>query len=90
MADSFDLLADLQHPTGLSWREQRRELVSSLHTRNHSLFAHGFAPVDHAGWLQLWTTLGSFLHAAVAERSGQLSDGLILEQLPSSLEELLP
>ncbi|MFM8524911.1 MAG: TIGR02710 family CRISPR-associated CARF protein, partial [Cyanobacteriota bacterium] len=46
LADGFDLLADLGHPTGLEWQQRRAELINAINTRNSSLFAHGFQPVD--------------------------------------------
>jgi CRISPR-associated protein (TIGR02710 family) len=91
LADAYDLLADLGHPTGLSWRERRNEMVHVLNIRNNSLFAHGFAPIGYSGWRQLSQLLESFLHKAIDERrttTGVRTDPL--PQLPTCLSELDP
>lgn len=94
LADGFDLLSDLGHPTGLAWKQRRSELVNAINTRNESLFAHGFKPVDYSGWREIWNRLGGFLQAAIDQqrsllpsRSGAMD---ALRQLPSSLAELEP
>ncbi|MFM8525057.1 MAG: TIGR02710 family CRISPR-associated CARF protein [Cyanobacteriota bacterium] len=93
LADGFDLLADLGHPTGLNWRERRPELVNAINTRNRSLFAHGFQPIGYSGWRELSGHLGEFLQAAIqlqcqnhGNRSSQTTP---LPQLPASLSEML-
>jgi CRISPR-associated protein (TIGR02710 family) len=88
LTDAYELLADLGHPTGLRWRDQRNELVNSLQIRNHSLFAHGFASVDRKQWGELSSKLGGFLQAAIEQHSGGPGVGVRLAQLPTSLAEL--
>lgn len=95
LADGFDLLADLGHPTGLEWQQRRAELVDAIKTRNTSLFAHGFKPVDYSGWRELSSLLGGFLQAEIqrqnqnhGRRSG--AEARALPQLPTSLADLLP
>jgi CRISPR-associated protein (TIGR02710 family) len=94
LADGYDLLADLGHPTGLEWRQRRAALVNGIKTRNESLFAHGFKPVDYSGWRDLSELLGGFLQAAIEQHSQQHSGrsavGLTLPQFPTTLAELLP
>lgn len=94
LADGYDLLADLDHPTGLEWRHRRAELVNAIKTRNESLFAHGFRPVAYSGWRQLSELLGGFLQAAIERHSeangGRSGVGLTLPQFPTTLAELLP
>lgn len=94
LADGFDLLADLGHPTGLAWQQRRSELVNAIKTRNDSLFAHGFRPVDYGGWRELSDRLGGFLQGAIAQHSQRhpLRSGgsLTLPQFPTTLAELLP
>ena len=94
LADGYDLLADLDHPTGLEWRQRRSELVNAIKTRNDSLFAHGFKPVDYSGWRKLSDLLGGFLQAAIQHHSeangGRSTAGLTLSQFPTTLAELLP
>jgi CRISPR-associated protein (TIGR02710 family) len=88
LADSYDLLSDLGHPTGLYWLDQRKALVHSLNIRNESLFAHGFAPVGYEGWAELKSKLGAFLQTAIEKHAGVTGTGLILSQLPTTLDEL--
>jgi CRISPR-associated protein (TIGR02710 family) len=94
LADGFDLLADLGHPTGLEWRQMRSDLVNAIKTRNDSLFAHGFRPVDYSGWRQLSELLGGFLLAAIqrqsAQHGGQSAPGGAIPQFPATLDELIP
>lgn len=94
LADGFDLLADLGHPTGLAWGQRRSELLNALKTRNDSLFAHGFRPVDYSAWRELSGRLGGFLLEAIqrygAAHGGGSGATLALPQLPTSLAELLP
>jgi CRISPR-associated protein (TIGR02710 family) len=95
LADGFDLLADLGHPTGLEWRKRRSELVNAISTRNSSLFAHGFTPIDYSGWREIYNRLGGFLQAAIqrqSENHGTRNGGEVraLPQLPTSLADLLP
>ena len=92
LADAYDLLADLGHPTGLKWKQRRSEMVNVLEIRNKSLFAHGFSPVGYGGWRQLSGMLGDFLIEAVerhrTENNSGPSLGTKLPQLPCNLEEL--
>jgi len=94
LADGFDLLAGLGHPTGLEWQQRRSELVNAINTRNDSLFAHGFTPVDYNGWRELSSRLGGFLQAAIQRHIDAQLDhyatNLPLPQLPSSLKDLMP
>jgi CRISPR-associated protein (TIGR02710 family) len=89
LTDAFDLLADLGHPTGQRWREQRSMLIATLRTRNHSLFAHGFAPVGYEGWLELSTALRDFMQGAIDVHNSGASHGLLMVQFPTTLAELL-
>lgn len=89
LADAYDLLADLGHPTGLHWRQRRGDLVQALQIRNHSLFAHGFAPVGYGGWRELSSSLGGFLQAAVAEHAEGSGASEPMAQFPTTLAELL-
>jgi CRISPR-associated protein (TIGR02710 family) len=100
LTEAFNLLADLGHPTGQRWLEQRSTLINVLKIRNHSLFAHGFKPVGYVGWLELSSTLGGFLHAALDEHKKKTtselnkkntsgaSDSWLMVQLPTTLAEL--
>lgn len=94
LADAYDLLADLGHPTGLEWRQRRSELVNAIQTRNKSLFAHGFRSIDYSGWRELSGLLGDFLEAAIQQHSAQhgggSSAGQKLPQFPATLAKLLP
>lgn len=92
LAEGFDLLADLGHPTGLVWRQGRSELVDAITIRNTSLFAHGFTPVNYGNWRKLSDRLVGFLETAIrqhSEQHGGMSDQR-LPQLPSTLAELMP
>jgi len=94
LADGFDLLAALGHPTGQAWHERRSELVNAINTRNNSLFAHGFRPVDYSAWRDLSGRLGGFLQEAIQRHCAAHGDRngatLALPQLPTSLVELMP
>jgi hypothetical protein len=89
LANAYELLADLEHPVGLRWRDQRSAIKNCLKTRNHSLFAHGFSPVLYSDWKSLLGTLGPFLHLAIDEAIRQ-TKASPLKQLPSTLADLLP
>jgi hypothetical protein len=89
LTDAYNLLADLGHPTGQRWLEQRSTLIDSLSIRNHSLFAHGFAPVGYEGWRKLSTTLGGFLQTTVEEHAAGPAGSLLMTQFPTTLAELL-
>lgn len=94
LTEAFDLLADLGHPTGLQWKEQRASLVAALETRNQSLFAHGFAPVGYAQWHTFSEKLIGFLRSAISHHRERHTGGdanqAELPQLPTSLAELVP
>jgi CRISPR-associated protein (TIGR02710 family) len=89
LTDAFDLLADLGHSTGQCWLRQRNTLINALQIRNHSLFAHGFAPVGYRGWLELSNTLGGFLQVAIEEHTAGAGNSLLMAQFPTTLAELL-
>jgi hypothetical protein len=89
LTDAFDLLADLGHSTGQCWLRQRSTLINALQIRNHSLFAHGFAPVGYRGWLELSNTLGDFLQVAIEEHTAGAGNSLLMAQFPTTLAELL-
>jgi CRISPR-associated protein (TIGR02710 family) len=94
LSDSYDLLADLDHPTGLEWKDQRKAIVSALETRNQSLFAHGFAPVGYAQWRSFSETVLGFVGSAISrQREQNPVQGKALPELlqfPTVLAELLP
>jgi len=89
LMNGYELLADLEHPVGLRWRDQRSRIQDCLKTRNHSLFAHGFSPIRYGDWKSLIGTLGPFLQQAIDEAIAQ-SKASALQQLPCTLAELLP
>jgi len=64
-------------------------LINALQIRNHSLFAHGFAPVGYRGWLELSNTLGDFLQVAIEEHTAGAGNSLLMAQFPTTLAELL-
>jgi CRISPR-associated protein (TIGR02710 family) len=94
LSDSYDLLADLDHPTGLEWKEQRKTIVSALETRNQSLFAHGFAPIGYPQWRSFSEKVIGFLGSAISrQRDKNPFQGKALPELlqfPTTLADLLP
>ena len=94
LAEGFDLLSDLEHPTGLDWKQRRSELVNAINIRNESLFAHGFKPVNYSSWRELSGRLGGFLQTAILQHieqhSGRPGQAVALAQFPTTLAELLP
>jgi CRISPR-associated protein (TIGR02710 family) len=88
LMQSYDLLAELEHPVGLSWQAQRSRIQDCLKTRNHSLFAHGFSPISYGDWTHLLATLGPFLQEAIDVSIHRSRDAPPLQQLPSALIEL--
>ena len=86
---SYDLLADLNHPLGLRWKQQRDRLRDQLLYRNESLFAHGFQPVSYGGWNELQRSLGAFLQQAIAEARKDGRTAEPLAQLPDGLAALI-
>jgi len=83
---SYELLAQLNHPIGSIWKEQKHRIVDQLKIRNNSLFAHGFQPISYQAWQSLKTTLGGFLQVALTLHGNSASSA---HQLPSDLEFLL-
>jgi CRISPR-associated protein (TIGR02710 family) len=83
---SYELLAQLNHPIGSIWQEQKHRIVDQLKIRNNSLFAHGFQPISYPAWQSLKTTLGGFLQVALTLHGNSAS---MTQQLPSDLEFLL-
>ncbi|MBM5797033.1 MAG: TIGR02710 family CRISPR-associated protein [Cyanobacteria bacterium K_Offshore_0m_m2_072] len=94
LAEGFDLLGDLGHPTGHEWVKRRSELVNAIKIRNDSLFAHGFRPIGYSGWRELNAQLGGFLKSAVQQhrksKGSRSGDAEPIPQLPNSLANLLP
>lgn len=89
LVQAFDLLAALNHPVGLRWREQRPRFQDALQVRNHSLFAHGFSPISYGDWRSLSAALMPFLQQAIEEAIAK-AGSMPLQQLPSTMGELLP
>ena len=85
---SFDLLAELKHPVGLIWLEQKHRIIDQLTIRNNSLFAHGFQPITFQSWHALNSTLASFLQEALSLHCDPAKSTPI-RQLPNSLQALL-
>ena len=83
---SYELLAQLNHPIGCIWQEQKYRIIDQLKIRNNSLFAHGFQPISYQAWQSLKTTLGGFLQLALNLHG---NSALSAHQLPSDLEFLL-
>lgn len=75
---------------GRLYRAQRSRIQDCLKTRNHSLFAHGFSPISYGDWHALKGTLGPFLQEAIDAATQQARDAAPLQQLPSTLAELVP
>lgn len=86
---AWDLLADLGHPAGELWREQKSHLLNQLKVRNNSLFAHGFTPISYADWRKMEAALTPFLRRVVSTLPGY-SPELDLSQLPHALVGLEP
>lgn len=87
LLNAYELLADLEHPVGMRWRDQRASIENCLQTRNHSLFAHGFSPISYGDWKALLGTLGPFLQRAIDEAIEQ-AKASPLQQLPCTVAEL--
>ena len=83
---SYELLAQLNHPIGSIWQDQKYRIIDQLKIRNNSLFAHGFQPISYQAWQSLKTTLGGFLQLALNLHG---NSALSAHQLPSDLEFLL-
>ena len=83
---SYELLAQLNHPIGSIWQEQKYRIIDQLKIRNNSLFAHGFQPISYQAWQSLKTTLGGFLQLALTLHGNSASSA---QQLPNNLEFLL-
>lgn len=85
---AYDLLAELKHPIGLCWADQRSELIDSLHIRNASLFAHGFRSIDYAAWCSFRDVVGGFLKRVISLAQAERESPL-LKQLPSRLSQMI-
>ena len=84
---AWDLLADLGHPAGELWHEQKSPVLNQLKVRNHSLFAHGFTPATFASWREMWGKLQPFLKRVIATQPGYKAESS-LPQSPQTLAEL--
>lgn len=88
LRDAFDLLAQLGHPSGLSWQQHRSRYIDLLKTRNMSLFAHGFTPISYGDWNHFQEAFSGLLRQAIEQRR-QGGAAKNLAPLPSRLEDLL-
>lgn len=61
LRDSYDLLADLEHPIGVVWRKYRAKLLDLLTIRNFSALAHGVNPVSQEEYKEYRDTLWAFI-----------------------------
>ena len=85
---AFDLLAELEHPIGLCWAEQRSQLINSLQIRNASLFAHGFRSIDYGTWRTFQSVVAGFLERVIALAQTERQSPTLV-QLPSSIDEII-
>jgi CRISPR-associated protein (TIGR02710 family) len=85
---SYDLLAELEHPVGLLWANKRSALMSSLHLRNESLFAHGFQSIDFGSWNLFREEVVGFLESVIQlfQEDSRPSE---IFQLPSRLDQIV-
>ncbi len=61
LARTYDLLADLG--TLPAYRDHRGNILNVLQVRNHSILAHGFAPISRSQYEQVDEVLGGFIRA---------------------------
>jgi CRISPR-associated protein (TIGR02710 family) len=66
LRDSFELLADLEDPFGLNYREHRNRITDALVCRNNSLFAHGFSPISESDYSRVNRIISEFINANLA------------------------
>lgn len=57
----FTLLAEVQHPSGLKFKEHEEKLLGILSARNSSILAHGQNPLKEDTYYSLRNTLIAFL-----------------------------
>jgi CRISPR-associated protein (TIGR02710 family) len=63
---SYELLAALDgDPLGQLYSERRNSIRNALKARNHSLFAHGFTPVDATSYQAFQTTIAAFIQDGI-------------------------
>lgn len=61
LQDSYDLLAELDHPVGHIWQEYRSKLMDLLIIRNYSILAHGVNPVSKEDYERYKNVLWEFI-----------------------------
>ncbi len=83
LIDAWDVLSALDNSEGVVlYRRERDSLRTGLGVRNSSLFAHGFTPIDEAGWRDVERRIGGFLRVSL--RAEGLADEL-WPQLPNDI-----
>jgi len=91
LRDAFHLLGDLEHPTGLAWKQHENRYLDLLKIRNNSLYAHGFTPISFHDWSRFQEAFGTLIDQAIERlRQGRATAAPGAPQLPGRLEQLLP
>jgi CRISPR-associated protein (TIGR02710 family) len=91
LRDAFHLLGDLDHPTGLIWKQDESRYLNLLQIRNNSLYAHGFRPIRFDDWNRFQKDFGILMDQAIERlRRSRATAAPAVPQLPDSLEQLLP
>lgn len=83
---SYELLSQLKpDPIGELYQQYKNKLQDVLKKRNHSLFAHGFQPVDRSDYATMSETIGGFIQASIAAVAPDRSSDRLL-QFPTALD----
>lgn len=83
LMNSWRLLAALDDPIGVTFRQQEDALRSALTIRNNSLFAHGFTPISESDWQGVHATLGGFLRESLKATGFDLD--VLFPQFPTEI-----
>jgi CRISPR-associated protein (TIGR02710 family) len=65
--ESYNLLSSLpDDPLGKLFAERKGKILAVLEVRNHSLFAHGFQPIDRAAYQEFAGVIAGFIEDGIA------------------------
>jgi hypothetical protein len=67
LRNSYELLSKLaDDPLGQLYKENANRIINALETRNKSLFAHGFQPINRSDYQQFSEVIISFIQSGIA------------------------
>lgn len=66
LRNSYELLSELpDDPLGQLYKKNANRIISALETRNNSLFAHGFKPINSSNYQQVSEVIITFIESGI-------------------------